>query len=105
MGPGYFYGGQEPELCFPDGSIQKSKKSIVCAVVASSFIKVNDPTIIEWTATSSECGNYCIFISDLTTHDDEGERTLRIRTTEAFAGGRPMITVNSWSPKKLPPRR
>ncbi|KAK0201694.1 polysaccharide lyase family 4 protein [Desarmillaria ectypa] len=26
-----------------------------------------------------------------------GERTLRIRTTEAFAGGRPQITVNSWT--------
>lgn len=26
-----------------------------------------------------------------------GARTLRIRTTEAFAGGRPQIAVNSWT--------
>ncbi|KAJ7600965.1 Rhamnogalacturonase B, N-terminal-domain-containing protein [Mycena floridula] len=38
-------------------------------------------TTLKWTATSSQIG----------------ARTLRIRTTEAFAGGRPQITVNSFT--------
>ena len=47
----------------------------------AQFKDVNSPTTIKWTATSSQIG----------------ARTLRIRTTEAFAGGRPQITVNSWT--------
>ncbi|KAH7337790.1 Rhamnogalacturonase B, N-terminal-domain-containing protein [Rhizoctonia solani] len=47
----------------------------------AQFIGVNNPTTIKWTATSSQIG----------------ARTLRIRTTSSFAGGRPTITVNSWS--------
>ncbi|KAF5382448.1 hypothetical protein D9615_003008 [Tricholomella constricta] len=35
-------------------------------------------------------------------HTDIGARTLRIRTTEAFAGGRPQITVNSWTSSAPP---
>jgi hypothetical protein len=31
-----------------------------------------------------------------------GARTLRIRTTEAFAGGRPQITVNSFTSNAPP---
>lgn len=42
---------------------------------------MNNPTTIKWSASSSQIG----------------ARTLRIRTTEAFDGGRPSITVNSWS--------
>lgn len=47
----------------------------------AQFKGVNNPTAIKWTASSSQIG----------------ARTLRIRTTEAFAGGRPQITVNSWT--------
>ncbi|KAG8744080.1 hypothetical protein FRC10_010867 [Ceratobasidium sp. 414] len=47
----------------------------------AQFVAVNNPTTIKWTATSSQIG----------------ARTLRIRTTSSFAGGRPAITVNSWS--------
>ncbi|TCD69019.1 hypothetical protein EIP91_009082 [Steccherinum ochraceum] len=47
----------------------------------AQFKDVNNPTTIKWSASSSQIG----------------ARTLRIRTTEAFAGGRPAITVNSWS--------
>ncbi|KAF7365358.1 Polysaccharide lyase family 4 protein [Mycena venus] len=47
----------------------------------AQFKAVNNPTTIKWTATSSQIG----------------ARTLRIRTTEAFAGGRPQITVNSFT--------
>lgn len=47
----------------------------------AQFKDVNNPTTIRWTASSSQIG----------------ARTLRIRTTEAFAGGRPQITVNSFT--------
>lgn len=47
----------------------------------AQFKDVNNPTIIKWAASSSQIG----------------ARTLRIRTTSAFAGGRPQITVNSWA--------
>ncbi|KAJ7935501.1 polysaccharide lyase family 4 protein [Mycena leptocephala] len=47
----------------------------------AQFKAVNNPTTIRWTATSAQIG----------------ARTLRIRTTEAFAGGRPQITVNSFT--------
>ncbi|PSR71960.1 hypothetical protein PHLCEN_2v12170 [Hermanssonia centrifuga] len=47
----------------------------------AQFKDVNNPTTIKWAASSSQIG----------------ARTLRIRTTSAFAGGRPQITVNSWT--------
>ncbi|KAI0308488.1 galactose-binding domain-like protein [Amylostereum chailletii] len=47
----------------------------------AQFKSVNSPTTILWTASSSQIG----------------ARTLRIRTTSAFAGGRPQITVNSFT--------
>ncbi|CAL1712560.1 unnamed protein product [Somion occarium] len=47
----------------------------------AQFKNVNNPTTIQWSASSSQIG----------------ARTLRIRTTSAFAGGRPQITVNSWT--------
>jgi len=47
----------------------------------AQFKAVNNPTTIRWTATAAQIG----------------ARTLRIRTTEAFAGGRPQITVNSFT--------
>ncbi|KAJ7366715.1 polysaccharide lyase family 4 protein [Mycena albidolilacea] len=47
----------------------------------AQFKAVNNPTTIKWTATSAQIG----------------ARTLRIRTTEAFAGGRPQIIVNSFT--------
>ncbi|KAJ6584788.1 polysaccharide lyase family 4 protein [Mycena capillaripes] len=47
----------------------------------AQFKAVNNPTTIKWTATSAQIG----------------ARTLRIRTTSAFAGGRPQITVNSFT--------
>ncbi|KAF8645163.1 hypothetical protein AX16_007991 [Volvariella volvacea WC 439] len=54
--------------------------SSVSSFPMAQFKAVNNPTTIRWTASSSQIG----------------ARTLRIRTTEAFAGGRPQITVNSW---------
>ncbi|THG99407.1 hypothetical protein EW026_g2936 [Hermanssonia centrifuga] len=47
----------------------------------AQFKDMNNPTIIKWAASSSQIG----------------ARTLRIRTTSAFAGGRPQITINSWA--------
>ncbi|KAF9046433.1 galactose mutarotase-like domain-containing protein [Panaeolus papilionaceus] len=47
----------------------------------AQFKAVNNPTTVRWTASSSQIGS----------------RTLRIRTTESFAGGRPQITVNNWT--------
>ncbi|VDC05294.1 unnamed protein product [Peniophora sp. CBMAI 1063] len=52
----------------------------------AQFKDNNSPTTIKWTATSSQIG----------------ARTLRIRTTEAFAGGRPIVTVNKFS-SSIPP--
>ncbi|KAF9257512.1 hypothetical protein L218DRAFT_110983 [Marasmius fiardii PR-910] len=56
----------------------------------AQFKDVNNPTTIRWTATSSQIG----------------ARTLRIRTTESFAGGRPAVVVNSWnSPQPAAPTK
>ncbi|KAJ7645492.1 polysaccharide lyase family 4 protein [Mycena polygramma] len=55
--------------------------SAATAFPMAQFKAVNNPTTIKWTATSAQIG----------------ARTLRIRTTEAFAGGRPQITVNSFT--------
>lgn len=61
--------------------------SPVSAFPMAQFKDVNNPTTIKWTATSSQIG----------------QRTLRIHTTEGFAGGRPQITVNSFTSSN-PPR-
>ena len=55
--------------------------SSVSSFPMAQFKDVNNPTTVKWTASSSQIG----------------ARTLRIRTTEAFAGGRPQITVNSFT--------
>ncbi|KAF8158297.1 polysaccharide lyase family 4 protein [Crassisporium funariophilum] len=55
--------------------------SSVSSFPMAQFKAVNNPTTIKWTASSSQIG----------------ARTLRIRTTSAFAGGRPQITVNSFT--------
>ncbi|KAJ7175720.1 polysaccharide lyase family 4 protein [Mycena filopes] len=55
--------------------------SAATAFPMAQFKAVNNPTTIKWTATSAQIG----------------ARTLRIRTTSAFAGGRPQITVNSFT--------
>ncbi|KAG7088231.1 hypothetical protein E1B28_012248 [Marasmius oreades] len=56
----------------------------------AQFKAVNNPTTIKWTASSSQIG----------------ARTLRIRTTESFAGGRPAVVVNSWnSPQPAAPTK
>ncbi|KAJ6557340.1 polysaccharide lyase family 4 protein [Mycena vulgaris] len=55
--------------------------SAATAFPMAQFKAVNGPTTIKWTATSAQIG----------------ARTLRIRTTSAFAGGRPQITVNSFT--------
>ncbi|KAI0032789.1 Rhamnogalacturonase B, N-terminal-domain-containing protein [Vararia minispora EC-137] len=47
----------------------------------AQFKDGNSPTTIHWTASSSQIG----------------ARTLRIRTSSAFAGGRPQVQVNSWT--------
>ncbi|KAF7314310.1 Polysaccharide lyase family 4 protein [Mycena kentingensis (nom. inval.)] len=56
--------------------------SAVSSFPMAQFKAVNNPTTIRWTPASSS---------------QIGARTLRIRTTEAFAGGRPQITVNSFT--------
>jgi len=56
--------------------------SPVSAFPMAQFKAVNNPTTIHWTPASST---------------QIGARTLRIRTTEAFAGGRPQITVNAFT--------
>ncbi|KAK7048239.1 putative rhamnogalacturonate lyase A [Favolaschia claudopus] len=58
-----------------------SKWGAASSFPMAQFKAVNNPTTIKWTASSSQIG----------------ARTLRIRTTEAFAGGRPQITVNSFT--------
>ncbi|EAU85914.2 rhamnogalacturonase B [Coprinopsis cinerea okayama7 len=53
----------------------------------SSTLQVNNPTRVQWNANSSQIG----------------ARTLRIRTTGAFAGGRPQIYVNGRWTSHAPP--
>ncbi|KAH6912806.1 Rhamnogalacturonase B, N-terminal-domain-containing protein [Coprinopsis sp. MPI-PUGE-AT-0042] len=47
----------------------------------AQFKSSNSPTTIRWNAASNQIG----------------ARTLRIRTTGSFAGGRPVISVNNWT--------
>ncbi|KAI0320147.1 Rhamnogalacturonase B, N-terminal-domain-containing protein [Amylostereum chailletii] len=55
--------------------------SAVSSFPMAQFKSANSPTTIVWKASSSQIG----------------ARTLRIRTTSSFAGGRPQVTVNSFN--------
>ncbi|KAG9127071.1 hypothetical protein FRC07_000794 [Ceratobasidium sp. 392] len=87
--PSGFLNADKIETMHPSDSRMSSWGPVTYTIGSSSassfpmaqFIAVNNPTTIKWTATSSQIG----------------ARTLRIRTTSSFAGGRPTITVNSWS--------
>lgn len=87
--PSGFLNADKIETMHPSDSRMSSWGPVTFTIGSSStssfpmaqFKDVNSPTTIKWTATSSQIG----------------ARTLRIRTTEAFAGGRPQITVNSWT--------
>ncbi|VDC05272.1 unnamed protein product [Peniophora sp. CBMAI 1063] len=87
--PSGFLNADKIEHMHPSDSRMSSWGPVTFTVGSSSassfpmaqFKDNNSPTTIKWTATSSQIG----------------ARTLRIRTTEAFAGGRPSINVNSWS--------
>ncbi|KAG2010076.1 rhamnogalacturonase B [Coprinopsis cinerea AmutBmut pab1-1] len=61
--------------------------SPVSAFPMAQFKGVNNPTRVQWNANSSQIG----------------ARTLRIRTTGAFAGGRPQIYVNGRWTSHAPP--
>ncbi|KZV63997.1 polysaccharide lyase family 4 protein [Peniophora sp. CONT] len=87
--PSGFLNADKIEHMHPSDSRMSSWGPITYTIGSSSasqfpmaqFKSVNSPTTINWSASSSQIG----------------ARTLRIRTTEAFAGGRPSINVNSWS--------
>ncbi|KAG8718172.1 hypothetical protein FRC09_013068 [Ceratobasidium sp. 395] len=87
--PAGFLNADKIETMHPSDSRMSSWGPVTFTIGSSSassfpmaqFIAVNNPTTIKWTATSSQIG----------------ARTLRIRTTSSFAGGRPSIQVNSWS--------
>ncbi|KAJ7147554.1 Rhamnogalacturonase B, N-terminal-domain-containing protein [Mycena crocata] len=87
--PTGFLNADKIETMHPSDSRMSSWEPVTFTVGSSAatsfpmaqFKAVNNPTTIRWTATSSQIG----------------ARTLRIRTTEAFAGGRPQITVNSFT--------
>ncbi|KAJ3513572.1 hypothetical protein NLJ89_g2873 [Agrocybe chaxingu] len=89
--PGGFLNADKIQTMHPSDSRMGNWGPITYTIGSSSassfpmaqFKGVNNPTVtaIKWTASSSQIG----------------ARTLRIRTTEAFAGGRPQITVNSWT--------
>ncbi|CAE6478286.1 unnamed protein product [Rhizoctonia solani] len=87
--PSGFLNADKIETMHPSDSRMSSWGPVTYTIGSSSpssfpmaqFISVNNPTTIKWTASSSQIG----------------ARTLRIRTTSAFASGRPSIKVNSWS--------
>lgn len=87
--PSGFLNADKIETMHPSDSRMSSWGPVTYTIGSSSassfpmaqFVNVNNPTTIKWTATSSQIG----------------ARTLRIRTTSSFAGGRPTITVNSWT--------
>ncbi|KAL0576044.1 hypothetical protein V5O48_005925 [Marasmius crinis-equi] len=87
--PAGFLNADKIQTMHPSDSRMSSWGPVTFTVGSSSassfpmaqFKDVNNPTTIKWTASSSQIG----------------ARTLRIRTTESFAGGRPQITVNSWT--------
>ncbi|KAF6757528.1 Rhamnogalacturonase B, N-terminal-domain-containing protein [Ephemerocybe angulata] len=87
--PKEFLNADKIETMHPSDSRMSSWGPITYTIGSSSvnsfpmaqFKSVNSPTTIRWTASSSQIG----------------ARTLRIRTTGSFAGGRPQITVNNWT--------
>ncbi|QRW13230.1 rhamnogalacturonate lyase [Ceratobasidium sp. AG-Ba] len=87
--PSGFLNSDKIEKMHPSDSRMGSWGPVTYTIGSSSpssfpmaqFKSVNSPTTIRWTASSSQIG----------------ARTLRIRTTSSFAGGRPVITVNSWT--------
>ncbi|KII94556.1 polysaccharide lyase family 4 protein [Plicaturopsis crispa FD-325 SS-3] len=87
--PSGFLNADKIETMHPSDSRMSSWGPVTFTVGSSSvssfpmaqFVDVNNPTTIKSTLTSSQIG----------------ARTLRIRTTSAFAGGRPQVTVNSWT--------
>ncbi|KAB5591548.1 Rhamnogalacturonate lyase [Ceratobasidium theobromae] len=87
--PSGFLNADKIETMHPSDSRMSSWGPVTYTIGSSSassfpmaqFIDVNNPTTIKWTATSSQIG----------------ARTLRIRTTSSYAGGRPTVQVNSWT--------
>ncbi|KAG8680021.1 hypothetical protein FRC11_003041, partial [Ceratobasidium sp. 423] len=87
--PSGFLNADKIETMHPSDSRMSSWGPVTYTIGSSSassfpmaqFINVNNPTTIKWTATSSQIG----------------ARTLRIRTTESYNGGRPTVQVNSWT--------
>ncbi|KII94687.1 polysaccharide lyase family 4 protein [Plicaturopsis crispa FD-325 SS-3] len=87
--PAGFLNADKIETMHPSDSRMSSWGPVTFTVGSSSvssfpmaqFVDVNNPTTIIFTLSSSQIG----------------ARTLRIRTTSAFAGGRPKVNVNSWS--------
>ncbi|CAE7175730.1 unnamed protein product [Rhizoctonia solani] len=87
--PSGFLNADKIETMHPSDSRMSSWGPVTYTIGSSSassfpmaqFIDVNNPTTIKWTATSSQIG----------------ARTLRIRTTSSYNGGRPTIQVNSWT--------
>ncbi|CAE6364091.1 unnamed protein product [Rhizoctonia solani] len=87
--PSGFLNADKFETMHPSDSRMSSWSPVTYTIGSSSassfpmaqFIAVNNPTTIKWTATSSQIGT----------------RTLRIRTTSSYNGGRPTVQVNSWT--------
>ncbi|KAH7320514.1 Rhamnogalacturonase B, N-terminal-domain-containing protein [Rhizoctonia solani] len=87
--PSGFLNANKFETMHPSDSRMSSWGPVTYTIGSSSassfpmaqFIDVNNPTTIKWTATSSQIG----------------ARTLRIRTTSSYNGGRPTVQVNSWT--------
>lgn len=87
--PSGFLNADKIETMHPSDSRMSSWGPVTYTIGSSSasqwpmaqFISVNNGNKIIWTATSSQIG----------------ARKIRIRITSSFAGGRPYITVNSWT--------
>ncbi|QRW22552.1 rhamnogalacturonate lyase [Rhizoctonia solani] len=87
--PSGFLNANKFETMHPSDSRMNSWGPVTYTIGSSSessfpmaqFVAVNNPTTIKWTATSTQTG----------------ARTLRIRTTSSYNGGRPTIQVNSWT--------
>ncbi|CAE6499858.1 unnamed protein product [Rhizoctonia solani] len=87
--PAGFLNADKIQTMHPSDSRMADWKSTTFTIGSSSpasfpmaqFIEVNNAITIKWTANSSQIG----------------ARTLRIRTTSSFNGGRPTVQVNSWS--------
>ncbi|CAE6495260.1 unnamed protein product [Rhizoctonia solani] len=87
--PAGFLNADKIETMHPSDSRMSAWKATTFTIGSSSpasfpmaqFTAVNNPTTIKWTASTSQIG----------------ARTLRIRTTSSFSGGRPTLKVNSWT--------